>query len=146
MQNILPIHWKIQFLYKVEILRALRFNMYLRANRRFWNAPQIYIMIFCLHTLTYNQDSKMKTWEVYQHHQATFLLYFHCHQLLQSSSFHNSPLRSFLTHWGRDTMADISQTTFSNAFSWMKIHQFRLIFHWSLFLRIELTIFQHWFR
>ena len=31
-----------------------------------------------------------------------------------------------LTHWGRYKMADISQTTFLNAFSWMKIHQFRL--------------------
>ena len=51
-----------------------------------------------------------------------------------------------LTHWGRYKMANISQTTFSNAYSWMKIHQFRLIFHWSLFLRVELTIFQHWFR
>ena len=36
---------------------------------------------------------------------------------------------------------DISQTTFSNAFSGMK---FSLRFHWSLFLRFELTIFQHW--
>ena len=51
-----------------------------------------------------------------------------------------------LTHWGRDKMAAISQTTFSNAFSWMKMHEFRLRFHWNLFLRFELTIFQHWFR
>ena len=51
-----------------------------------------------------------------------------------------------LTHWGRDKMAAISQTTFSGAFSWMKIYEFRLRFHWSLFLRFELTIFQHWFR
>ena len=43
-------------------------------------------------------------------------------------------------------MDAISQTTFSNAFSWMKMHEFRLRFHWSLFLRFELTIFQHWFR
>ena len=27
----------------------------------------------------------------------------------------------------------------------MKIYEFRLRFHWSLFLRFELTIFQHWF-
>ena len=40
----------------------------------------------------------------------------------------------------------ISQTTFSSAFSWMKILEFRLKFHWRLFLRVELTIFQHWFR
>ena len=51
-----------------------------------------------------------------------------------------------LTHWGRDKMAAISQTTFQDAFSWMKMHEFRLRFHWSLFLRFELTIFQHWFR
>ena len=54
--------------------------------------------------------------------------------------------RATLTHWGRDKMAAISQTTFSNAFPWMKICQFRLRFHWTLFLGFESTIFQHWFR
>ena len=43
-------------------------------------------------------------------------------------------------------MAAISQTTFSNAFSEMKMYEFRLRFHLSLFLRLELTIYQHWFR
>ena len=38
-----------------------------------------------------------------------------------------------LTHWGRDKMDDISQTTF----------EFRLKFHWSLFLRVQLTIFHY---
>ena len=33
-----------------------------------------------------------------------------------------------------------------NAFSRMKKYEFRLRFHWILFLRFELTIFQHWFR
>ena len=47
-----------------------------------------------------------------------------------------------LTH----KIAAISQTTFSNAFSWMKMYEFRLRFHWSLFLRFQLTIFQHCFR
>ena len=51
-----------------------------------------------------------------------------------------------LTHWGRDKMAVIFQTTFSNGFSWMKMYEFRLTFHWSLFLRVQLTIFQYWFR
>ena len=37
------------------------------------------------------------------------------------------------------------QMTFSNAISWMKIDEFRLRFHWSLFQRFQLTIFQHWF-
>ena len=43
-------------------------------------------------------------------------------------------------------MDAISQTTFSNAFSWMKMHEFRLRFHWSLLLRVQLTISQHWLR
>ena len=35
---------------------------------------------------------------------------------------------------------------FPSAFSWMKMFEYRLKFHWSLFLRVQLTIFQHWFR
>ena len=54
--------------------------------------------------------------------------------------------RRNLTHGGRDEMDAIWQTTFSSAFSWMKIFEFRLKFHWSLFLRVQLTILQHWFR
>ena len=42
-------------------------------------------------------------------------------------------------------MVTILQTTFSNAFSRMKMYEFGLKFHCSLFLRIELTIFQHSF-
>ena len=57
---------------------------------------------------------------------------------------HNNTI--MLTHWGRDKMATIFQTIFSNVFSWMKMYEFRLKFHWSLFLRVLLTIFQHWFR
>ena len=51
-----------------------------------------------------------------------------------------------LTHWGRDKMAAIFQTTLSNAFSWMKMYKFRLRFHWSLFPRVQLAIYQYWFR
>ena len=42
-------------------------------------------------------------------------------------------------------MAAISRTTFSNTFSWIKMYQFRLRFLWSLFLKLQLTIFQHCF-
>ena len=51
-----------------------------------------------------------------------------------------------LTHWGRDKMDGISQATLSSTFSWLKMSEFRLKFHWSLFLRVQLTIFQHCFR
>ena len=40
-------------------------------------------------------------------------------------------------------MAHISQKTFSNVFSSMKMFEFRLKCHWSLFLRVQLTKFQH---
>ena len=61
-------------------------------------------------------------------------------------SHYNMVSFSILTHWGRDKMAAVSQTTLSNAFSWTKMLEFRLRFHWSLFLRVQLTIIQHWFR
>ena len=53
---------------------------------------------------------------------------------------------TLLTHWRRHKMADISQTTFWNAVSWMIMLEFCLGFHWSLFPRFELTIFHDWFR
>ena len=63
---------------------------------------------------------------------------------------HNVPsMRSFnvcLSHWSRDKIADISQAGYSNVFSWMKTYEFRLIFYWSLSLRVQLTISQHRFR
>ena len=46
---------------------------------------------------------------------------------------------STLTHWGRDKMTVTSQTTLSNTFSWMEMWDFQLKFHWSLFLRVQLT-------
>ena len=56
------------------------------------------------------------------------------------------PGECILTHWGRDKKADISQTTFSFAYSWMKIYEFCLSCQLNLFQRFQLTIFQHWFR
>ena len=48
-----------------------------------------------------------------------------------------------LTHWGWGKMNAISQTTFSNAFSWMKILEYQLKLHWNFFLGVQLTISQH---
>ena len=63
-----------------------------------------------------------------------------------SAIYTTSVRKNDLTHWDRDKMTAISQTTFSNAFSWMKMYAFWLRFHWSLSLRAQLTIVQHWFR
>ena len=54
--------------------------------------------------------------------------------------------RQSLTHLGRDKMTAIFQTTVSNEFSCMIMLEFRLKFHWSLFLRVQLSIVHHWFR
>ena len=51
-----------------------------------------------------------------------------------------------LSHKGRDKIAASFQTTFSNAFSWMKIYKFRLRFHLNFFPSIQITIFHHCFR
>ena len=51
-----------------------------------------------------------------------------------------------LTHWGWHRNVATSQTTFSNAVSWMKMFKFWFKFHLSLFPRVQSAIFQHWFR
>ena len=50
------------------------------------------------------------------------------------------------THLPLDRMTAISQTTFSNVFSWMKKFDFGLKYLWSLFLVAQLIITQYWFR
>ena len=71
--------------------------------------------------------------------------WFHSEQFICKSMFVTKACRC-LTHWGRDKMDTLSQTTFSSAFCWMKMFEFRIKFHWSLFPRVQLTIFHHWFR
>ena len=73
-----------------------------------------------------------------------FFSYFTCH-FEWYHLFTSVGSKSSLTHWGRDEMNNISQTTFSNAFSSMKIFEFRSKFHWSLFPRVQSTIFHDWF-
>ena len=68
----------------------------------------------------------------------------HLWSLLPIFSCQNQTLS---THWGWDKMAVISQMAFSNAFYWMKMFEFSLIFHWSLLLAVQWTMYhQRWFR
>ena len=60
--------------------------------------------------------------------------------------FYYPAMRFGLSHWGWDKMAPIFQTTFSNAFSWMKMYEFRFKVLLKFVPKFELTIFQHWFR
>ena len=65
---------------------------------------------------------------------------------LPQRQWNNHEYIAWLTHWGLDKMSAISQTTHWNVFSWMKMYEIRLKLQWSLFLKVQLTIFQHWFR
>ena len=49
----------------------------------------------------------------------------------------HNPRITWLTHWAPDKMDAISQTTFSSAFSWLKMFEFWFKFPWSLFLRVQ---------
>ena len=51
-----------------------------------------------------------------------------------------------LTRLPLNKMAATFQTIFSDAFLWIKSFVFWLKIHWSLFLGVQLTIAQHWFR
>ena len=55
--------------------------------------------------------------------------------------FFDGHLLGHLTHWGRQFADDIFKCIFLN-----ETYEFRLRFHWILFLRVELIIYQHWFR
>ena len=55
--------------------------------------------------------------------------------------------RSLLGNTSRPKkMAAILQTTFSNAFSWLKIAVFLFKCHWNLFPMIQLAVVPHWLR
>ena len=88
-----------------------------------------------------NRDEQMHT-----SHLMSALGSYYCEKHNFSHSEYKWCENHSLTHWGRDKMDAIFQMTVSNGFSWMKMYEFRLKFHWSLFPRVQLTIFQHWFR
>ena len=84
-------------------------------------------------------DSYAKLWH-------DMIIIFHVRAICIFHKTNYELINHLLTHWGRDKMAATSQKTLLTAFSWMKLLEFRLKFHWTLFLRVQLTIFQHWFR
>ena len=75
-------------------------------------------------------------------HEPCFLGWFNAKKNVTPVHYHSFAL----THLPFNKMAAISQTIFSDAFSWMKIFIFWLKFHRSLFPKVQLTITQHWFK
>ena len=51
-----------------------------------------------------------------------------------------------ITYLALSNMITIPQTIFLNRFSQIKSFVFRFKFHWSLFLGVQMTMTQHWFR
>ena len=66
--------------------------------------------------------------------------------ILEAVAMKAIPLKRIWTRWRRDKMAAILHTTFSIPFSWMRIRTFQLNCQWILFLSVQLTLFNHWFR
>ena len=79
---------------------------------------------------------------IYGHRSQTSNAPHSCQPIEAFSEEHGGPRAAVLTQWGRDKMDAISQTTYSNAFSWIKMFQLRFKFHLSLFPRVQKTIFQ----
>ena len=89
--------------------------------------------IFLTSSPVSNRGNKLET-------SVSILLKYFTVSLCETHEFRGS-----FTHWGRDEM-DISQTIYSNVFSSMKMFDLWLKFHSSLFLCVQITIFQHCFR
>ena len=129
----------------------------LRAHKCLWNIPQVWLC-----------SRFYQSWEKCLMSQAHICKYqehfFHFHFIVSGSalsgltwsrglkhsiSFHLisfCDLQSFSINFNSSLPGQngpFSQTIFSDAFSWMI---FWLRFHLSLFLRVQLTITQHWFR
>ena len=50
------------------------------------------------------------------------------------------------TLWPRQNGRQLSRRHFQMHFYWMKLYEFRLKCHCILFPRVQITLFQHWFR
>ena len=97
--------------------------------------------IICLFSASYSTKCFQQLGEGWGCKNILHHIFGRCYHAIWNTWFYKR-----LTHWGRDRIYTISQTTFSNAFSRTKMNEFLLGFHWSLFPRFESTIFQQWFR
>ena len=65
------------------------------------------------------------------------------HELPLRLEVRNATTKNYINS---STLESVSRKIFSNAFYWMKMCEFRIGFHVSLFLGFELIVFQHSFR
>ena len=99
------------------------------------------VRLWCFFDLRLNKQFSKQSWG-WWFETLSRSLWGHCNEAFTYHVFR-------LTHISLYKMAAISQTIFLDAGSWVKRFVFWLFwlkFHWTLFLRIQLTITQHWFR
>ena len=107
-----------------------------------FNSQRRHTNIFLSSILSFIPHLSMN-WSIYR---------FICRSIWQSESvfiydlIHIIVTGNILTHFPMDKMDAISQTIFSDEFSLMKRFVLWSKFHWSLFVRAQMTITQHWFR
>ena len=68
------------------------------------------------------------------------------HTMNTKNSWTHASTNLLGTHWGLEKMANVLHTTFSNAFSRMKMLVCWFKIKWSLYLRIHLRVRVHWIR
>ena len=80
---------------------------------------------------------------LYQFTSLEFYFMFWC---VLSTSFGFTFWRCFNTLRPSQNGRHFPDDIFKCIFSWTKMYKFRSRFHWNLFARVQLTIFQNWFR
>ena len=98
-------------------------------------------------TLNNAESLSTGTQREYRDEQLRGMYFFHEKLLgMPSVKYQFCPVVNVSTCRGRDKMTAIFQTTYSNAISWIEIVVFWWKFHWNMFSRTQLTVFQHCFR
>ena len=128
-QNIFPIHWKIRFLYKIEILGALRF----KSSYAFLKRP---------HVAEHQPASRLRFsgwpapyWFDLPGHNRSL-----CASGYRIPGHH--PLNTLRTEQNGRYFADDIFKCILLIGSFI----FCFKFHWGLFIWVRLTVIQHWFR
>ena len=84
-----------------------------------------------VHVHTQKHTQKHCAWQICQEKNRSFHTCDWKHRKKYKNVFLAGTVLASLTHWGRDKMAAFSQTTISNAFSSIKMFEFRLQFFCS---------------
>ena len=128
---------KIQDIFHVQNLKID--HKYKKAKR-----PQYFMDMFTINTDMHPYGSRQSS---HLHHGITAKARKCIRYLLPTLIIRHKP---FLTRWKHVEVETkwppFSRRHFLEHFSWVKMNEFRLKSHWSLFLRDQLTMSQHWFR